>query len=115
MVIAMILDLPILISRGRYGGNGYIAGTGSGIVSVAGQPAKRRIWLIAVETMQVIDAVYSTAAGNFLFAALNPEYEYVVLGRDYLKQLEPFGWDYVKPATDRTVAEQLALWKSWQT
>lgn len=111
----MIIDLPILTSRGRYAGNGYIAGTGSGIVTVYGQPAKRRIWLLAVETMQVIDAVYSTASGNYLFAALNPDYEYLVLGRDNLKQYEPVAWDFVKPATDKTVVEQIALWKSWQT
>ncbi|WIF21954.1 hypothetical protein [Shewanella phage vB_SbaS_Y11] len=35
--------------------------------------------------------------------------------RDYKREYEPFAWDYVKPANDLTVTEQLALWQSWQS
>ena len=31
----------------KYGGHGYIAGEGTGIVTVGGQPASRRIYLFA--------------------------------------------------------------------
>ena len=46
---------------------------------------------------------------------LEPNKEYLVMVRDYKKELEPFCWDYVKPADDLTITEQNALWQSWQT
>ncbi len=95
--------------------NGYIAGTNDGIVTVAGKPAQRKIWLLNANTMAVEQTTTSLKNGHYLFMGLNPDEEYLVMVRDYKKEYEPFAWDYVTPADDLTIAEQQALWASWQT
>lgn len=94
--------------------SGYIAGSGDGILTVLGKPASRKIWLLNVQTMAVEQVVTSLNNGHYLFMGLDPAKEYLVMARDYKKELEPFVWDYVKPADDLTIAEQQALWASWQ-
>ncbi len=95
--------------------SGYIAGTADGIVTVQGKPASRKIWLLDAATMAVEQTATSLKNGHYLFMGLDPAKEYLVMARDYKKEYEPFVWDYVKPANDMTVAEQQALWLSWQT
>lgn len=94
--------------------SGYIAGTGTGIVTVLGEPSSRKIWLLNAATMMVTQAITSLESGRYLFIGLNPAEEYIVMVRDYKKELEPFVWDYVTPADDLTIYEQKALWQSWQ-
>lgn len=94
---------------------GYIAGTGEGIVTVAGKPAQRQIWLLNANTMSVEQVVTSLKNGRYLFTGLDPNKKYLVMVRDYKREYEPFVWDHVKPADDLTIAEQQALWASWQT
>ena len=94
---------------------GYIAGTGDGIVTVQGKPAKREIWLLNAQTMAVEQVMASLKNGHYLFTGLDSNKKYLVMARDYKKEYEPFVWDYVKPADDLTIAEQQALWQSWQT
>ena len=94
---------------------GYIAGTGNGIVTVAGVPARRDVWLLNAQTMSIEQTVTSLPNGHYLFMGLDSNKKYLVMARDYKKEFEPFAWDYVKPADDLTVAEQQALWQSWQT
>ena len=96
-------------------GSGYIAGAGDGIVTVGGKPASREIFLLDVHTLDIERVVVSLSNGHYLFIGLDPAKEYLVMVRDYKKEYEPFVWDYVKPADDLTVAEQHALWASWQT
>lgn len=92
----------------------YIAGSGDGIVTVLGKTASRKIWLLNAHTL-VIEAVqYSLNNGHYLFMGLDPAKRYMVMVRDYKKEFEPFCWDYVKPADDLTIAEQQALWQTWQ-
>ena len=93
---------------------GYIAGANDGIVTVAGKPASREIWLLGAATMAVEQVVTSLNNGHYMFLGLDPAKEYLVMARDYKKEYEPFVWDYVKPADDLTIAEQQALWASWQ-
>lgn len=93
---------------------GYIAGTGDGIVTVLGKPAKRGVFLLNSVTMQVEQVISSLHNGHYLFTGLDPDGEYIVIARDFKKEFEPFAWDYVKPATDKTIAGQVALWESWQ-
>ena len=93
----------------------YIAGSGDGIVTVQGKPASRKIWLLNAQNMAVEQVVTSLQNGHYLFMGLDPDKSYLVMVRDYKKEYEPFVWDYVKPADDLTVAEQQALWQSWQT
>lgn len=93
---------------------GYIAGSDDGIVTVQGKPSSRKIWLLDAKTMAVEQVVMSLQNGHYMFLGLNPNKEHLVMVRDYKKEFEPFAWDYVKPATDLTVAEQQALWQTWQ-
>lgn len=94
---------------------GYIAGIGDGIVTIKGKPSSRKIWLLSAKTMLTSQVVTSLESGNYMFLGLNPNEEYLVMVRDHKKEFEPFAWDYVKPAIDLTIAEQQALWASWQS
>lgn len=94
--------------------SGYIAGSADGIVTVQGKPASRKIWLLDAQTMAVEQVIASLSNGHYIFMGLDPAKEYLVMARDYKKEFEPFAWDYVKPADDLTVAEQQALWQTWQ-
>ena len=95
--------------------SGYIAGIGDGIVTIKGKPSSRKIWLLSAKTMVASQVITSLESGNYIFLGLNPNEEYLVMVRDHKKEFEPFAWDYVKPADDLTIAEQQALWASWQT
>lgn len=94
---------------------GYVAGSSDGIVTAQGKPASRKIWLFDAKTMTVEQIITSLNSGHYLFRGLDPSKKYLVMVRDYKKEYEPFAWDYVKPADDLTIAEQQALWQSWQT
>lgn len=94
---------------------GYIAGGGDGIVTVLGKPASRRVFLLDAETLDIKAEHWSFGNGHYLFRVLDVNNRYLVMVRDYKKEFEPFVWDYVKPADDLTIAEQQALWQSWQT
>lgn len=94
--------------------SGYIAGSGDGIVTVQGKPASRKIWLLDAQSMAVEQVVTSLKNGHYMFLGLDPAKEYLVMARDYKRELEPFAWDYVKPADDLTIDEQQALWVTWQ-
>lgn len=95
--------------------SGYIAGSADGIVTVRGLPSSRKIWLLDVQTMAVEQVILSLKNGHYMFLGLNPNKEYLVMVRDYKRELEPFAWDYVKPADDLTIDEQMTLQALWQT
>lgn len=94
--------------------SGYIAGSGDGIVTVLGKPASRKIWLLNAQTMAVEQVVTSLRNGHYLFMGLDTDKRYLVMVRDYKKEFEPFVWDQVETATDKTIAEQQAMWQSFQ-
>lgn len=103
--------------------NGYIAGTGDGIVTVAGKPAARAIHLYVVTSgfapMLLIARQASLSNGHYLFTGLDTDKKYLIIVRDLppndLEQrYEPFVWDYVEAAHDLTFDEQQALRESWQ-
>ncbi|HAV46873.1 MAG TPA: hypothetical protein DCX43_01580 [Psychrobacter sp.] len=94
--------------------SGYIAGSDDGIVTSKGVPASRNIYLLDALTMRVLNKTQSLKSGHYLFLGLDPTKEYLIIVRDYKRELEPFAWDYVKPANDLTVAEQQDLWQTWQ-
>lgn len=106
----ILVDFNIVVKN-----KGYIAGSGDGIVTVAGKPAARKIFLLDAASMQVEKATHSLKSGHYIFSDLILNKEYLVMVRDYKKEYEPFAWDYVKPADDLTIYEQQALWQSWQT
>lgn len=94
--------------------SGYIAGSGDGIVTAKGKPESRKIWLLDARKMTVEQVITSLKNGHYMFLGLDTAKEYLVMVRDYKRELEPFAWDFVKPATDLTIAEQQALWQTWQ-
>lgn len=94
---------------------GYIAGTGDGIVTVAGSPSQRNIWLLDADSLAVEQIISSLSNGHYIFTGLDSSKEYVVMVRDFKREYEPFAWDCVKPADDLTIDEQQTLWQSWQT
>lgn len=94
---------------------GYIAGAGDGIVTVAGKPASRKIWLLNAQNLAVERVITSLKNGHYMFLGLDLDKKYMVMVRDYKKEYEPFVWDDVTPADDLTIGEQMALQVSWQT
>lgn len=98
-------------------GSGYIAGTNDGIVTAGGKPASREIRLYLADgfSLEFVRRTWSNDGGHYIFKSINPNKRYLVMCRDHERQYEPFCWDYVRPATDLTFAEQLALWQSWQS
>ena len=93
--------------------SGYIAGSGKGIVTVAEQPAARKIYLLNAVSLAVERVQMSLNNGHYAFFGLDDSKEYLILARDYKREYEPFAWDYVKPADDLTVDEQQAMWASF--
>lgn len=108
--MSVLVDFNIVVKN-----KGYIAGSGDGIVTVVGEPAARKIFLLDAASMQVEKVIQSLKSGRYIFSDLSLNKEYLVMVRDYKKEFEPFAWDYVKPADDLTANEQLLLWQSWQT
>lgn len=94
-------------------GAGYIAGSNDGIVTVRGKPEIRKIWLLDAQTLVIKQVVTSLKNGHYIFMGLNPDKRYLVMVRDYKKEFEPFVWDDVLPATDKTIDEQQALWATF--
>lgn len=113
----MIVDVSV-INRAQIYGDGYIGGIDDGIVTIGGKTAINAILVYEIEGisgLKFIAKKWSLANGHYLITGLDPNKEYLVMCRDHERQYEPFCWDYVRPATDLTFAEQLALWQSWQS
>ena len=107
----MILN-TLLLGTNR---SGYIAGSGDGIVTVAGEPSARDIVLFNADDLTVVSRSASLPNGHYLLSGMDVDKRYLLMARDHNKQYEPFVWDYVIPATDLTIAEQQTLWQTWQT
>lgn len=95
-------------------GDAYIAGAGAGIVTALGLPSSRGIYLLDAQTLSLKRLTRSLDNGHYIFTDLDPTKRYLVMVRDYKRELEPFAWDYVKPANDLTIDQQQALWQTWQ-
>lgn len=95
--------------------SGYIAGSADGIVTVQGKPASRKIWLLDAQSLAIKQTMTSLKNGHYLFMGLDPDKRYLVMVRDYKKEFEPFVWDQVEAATDKTITEQMAMWQSFQS
>lgn len=98
---------------------GYIAGTGDGIVTVAGMPDRRDVLLLDALDFTIVAWQASLKNGHYLFSGLNANKKYIVMARDLppdgvTQRYEPMVWDYVVPATDKTVLEQQELWQQMQ-
>lgn len=94
--------------------SGYIAGSGDGIVTAQGKPVSRKIWLLDAQSLAIEQVITSLKNGHYLFIGLDSAKRYLVMVRDYKKEFEPFVWDQVEAATDKTVSEQQAMWQDFQ-
>ncbi|UZA18161.1 hypothetical protein LP109_14530 (plasmid) [Moraxella bovis] len=70
--------------------------------------------------MSVHSRFYSLDNGHYLINNLDPNQQYLIMARDLppsdgVERYEPATWDYVTPMSDKTQAEQMELWQSWQT
>lgn len=115
----MILGLSIM-DRSHFFGNGYIAGTGNGVVTVGGVPAIRPVFLFCFEAGNIVPKlvaqVFSNKNGEYLFYHLDTNKKYTAMCRDLPpdginERYEPFCWDYVTPMMDLTLDEQRQLWQ----
>lgn len=98
------------------GQTGYIAGTGNGIVTVAGVPSERKVYLLDIHALKPLAITISNKNGQYLFMRLDPTKKYLLMCRDLPpdgvhERYEPFCWDYVTPMTDLTLDEQQQLWQ----
>lgn len=82
----------------RYTGNGFIAGSGAGIVTVAGSPAKRRVVLFDAGSLRLVRVTSSNANGEYLFPYLNQNRRFVVAAFDDQNQFNAVIRDNVTPA-----------------
>lgn len=110
----MLMQLRFLNTK-----HGYIAGVGDGIVTINGNPASRMIYILDSNNLTWLQSAKSLPNGHYLVNNLDPNKKYLVICRDLPpngpdQRYEPTVFDYVPPATDLTVAEQQALWQSWQ-
>lgn len=95
-----------------YRGTGYLAGTGDGIVTVAGQSAQRTILCYRADNHEFVCYGESLKNGHWLIPALDPRYRYRIIAVD--GDYHPVAWDNLTPATDLTIAEQQVLWEQMQ-
>ena len=111
-----VLSLELLMPSALTKNQGYIVGTGDGIVTINGLPARREILCMEANSKeyQFVARVWSLDNGHYIFTGLDPHKEYLVIARDYKKEYEPFAYDHLKPATDLTMQEQQALLQAWQ-
>lgn len=89
----------------------YIAGTGSGVVSVGGVPGSRKVYALDAKTLNVVKTAVSSDDGQYLIPHLDPAKRYLIMARDYQGEYEPYCYDNVAPATDLILDEQQALWQ----
>lgn len=87
----------ILLKNAKYRGDGFIAGTGKGIVTVDGQPSSRRVYLFEQSLMTCLDDMWSNENGEYRFSNLSDEFRYMVLARDYTGKYLPVSVDNVIP------------------
>lgn len=117
----MIFNLSV-VDRSNCYGAGYIAGTGDGVVTVAGVPSSRAVYLYALyqhKPMILVAKKWSTEQGNYIFPNLDAKMRYLIMSRDLApdglaQRYEPFAWDYLIPATDLTPIEQYNLQQLWR-
>lgn len=83
-----------------FGGTGYIAGTGAGIVTVNGIPARRRLILFERTTLFPIRGVWSNDDGTYILPHIDPNRMYLLIALDHMGEYEPVAYDFVRPKVD---------------
>lgn len=89
------------LQRAFYAGDGLIGGQSPGLLTVAGLPAKRQIFLYVRPFKRppyLIDAIWSNDDGTYAFDMLDRNQKYLMVAVDHEAQYEPVAWDYITPA-----------------
>ncbi|PIE82671.1 MAG: hypothetical protein CSA10_00015 [Cardiobacteriales bacterium] len=94
--------------------NACFAGTADGLATLDGKPIAREIVLFRADNLQIVYHGASFASGHYMVQGLDSDTQYLLMIRDYEQDKEPYCYDYIKPSTELTVAEQAELWQSWQ-
>lgn len=87
----------------RYGGKGFFAGSvgGTGIVTVNGKPARRKILLLDQATYLFVRSTWSKHDGSYRIGNLDPTRQYMIMAVDnYDSHYRPVAWDKLTPALD---------------
>ena len=84
----------------RYTGGAFIAGSGAGIVTVAGSPARKRVVLLDAGSLRPVRVTSSNANGEYLFPHLNQNRRFVVVALDHQLQFNAVIRDNITPAVD---------------
>lgn len=80
--------------------NAFIAGEGSGILTIGGQPAVRFIYALSVDGLHIKSVTTSNPDGTYRLRNLEPNKKYLVIARDSEGKYEPVAYDYVTPALE---------------
>lgn len=104
----MLLDIRFVPQHA-----GYFAGDGEGIVTAGGQPGVANIHVFDAITLLPVAQTRSLSNGRYLVPYLDPSRDYLILARHPQRHYDPVSYDNIKPASNRTVSEQTALWQSW--
>ena len=91
------ISSSILLRNHKYRGDGFIAGTGKGVVTIDGQPTSRRVYLFEQSTMDCLGDMWSNDNGEYRFSNLSDKFRYMVLARDYTGKYSPVSVDNVIP------------------
>lgn len=93
----MVLGLTFF--RARFGGQGYVAGQGDGIVTIAALPAAREVELREYTTRTTIGTTFSASNGTYRFDSIDPTIALEAIGRDWKGEYDGFliGPFYAKP------------------
>ena len=101
MAIVRMLGDPVPLKKKH---KGYIAGTGLGIVTVAGKPASRVVHLYArgygSQPLELVGICISRSDGSYRFDGLDLSRKYLVVAVDHKMAYEPVGWDWITPAVE---------------
>ena len=81
-------------------GSGYIAGQAPGLVTVAGAPARQRVFLYDKATHERLSVTSSALDGTYRFDYLDPARRYYLTAFDSELQFNAVIRDNITPAVD---------------
>lgn len=96
----MAFRVKNVLPGGRLTGTGYIAGESPGLVSVAGSPAARRVFLLERNGMQVTRSTISAADGTYRFSHIDAGRRYCVVAIDHQLQFNAVIRDNIAPVNE---------------
>lgn len=88
------------VAKGPLTGNGVIAGTAPGLVTVAGAPAARRVLVFDAATNRLAARVGSNGDGTYRIDRLNGRRRYTVIAFDHQSVYNAVIRDNITPAVN---------------